>query len=140
MNLQKFIIAFGLIILTSCQTNMKTIVSGKEIDTRLVGVWYGSEKDKQIEGMEKKWEMTRLVDGTFTLNFTFVKNGKSQTSNETGNWWVENGTFMEYHDVSGNTDVYKYKVLNSEQIKFIAKSISLDMASENYEFIDTRKK
>lgn len=136
----KFIIVFGLIILTSCSTNMKTIGSGKKIDTRLVGIWYGSEKDKQIDGMEKKWEMTRLVDGTFTLNFTFVNNGQSQTRKETGKWWVENGTFKEYHDVSGETDMYKYKVLNNDQIKFIAKNISVEMASETYEFIDTRKK
>jgi hypothetical protein len=136
----KLIIAFGLLILTSCTTHLKTIDSGKKIDTRLIGVWYGSEKDKQVDGMEKKWEMTRLVDGTFTLNFTFIENGQSQTSKETGNWWVENGTFMEFHEVSGNTDMYKYKVLNNEQIKFIAKNISVDMASENYEFIDTRKK
>jgi hypothetical protein len=136
----KLIIAFGLIILTSCSTHLKTIDSGKKIDTRLIGVWYGSEKDKQVDGMEKKWEMTRLVDGTFTLNFTFIENGQAQTSKETGNWWVENGTFMESHDVSGNTDMYKYKVLNNEQIKFIAKNISVDMASENYEFIDTKKK
>lgn len=136
----KLIIAFGLLILTSCSTHLKTIDSGKKIDTRLIGVWYGSEKDKQVDGMEKKWEMSRLVDGTFTLNFTFIENGQSQTSKETGNWWVENGTFMEFHEVSGNTDMYKYKVLNNEQIKFIAKNISVDMASENYEFIDTRKK
>ena len=140
MKTLKLIIAFGLLILTSCSTHLKTIDSGKKIDTRLIGVWYGSEKDKQVDGMEKKWEMTRLVDGTFTLNFTFIENGQSQTSKETGNWWVENGIFMEFHEVSGNTDMYKYKVLNNEQIKFIAKNISVDMASENYEFIDTRKK
>ncbi|MDI9338848.1 MAG: hypothetical protein QM539_10565 [Alphaproteobacteria bacterium] len=140
MKLLKFIIVFGLIILTSCSINLKTISSGKKIDTRLVGVWYGSEKDKQIVGMVKKWELTRLVDGTFTINFTVVVNGESKTIKQTGKWWVKNGVFKEYHDISGNTDIYKYKVLNSDQIKFVAISMSMDMASENYEFIDTRKK
>lgn len=140
MKLLRFIIVFSFIALTSCATNMKSISSGKRIDNRLVGVWYGSEKDKQIEGVEKRWTMTRLEDGTFTLDFIFVENGQSQNTKETGNWWVENGVFHEYHGFSGNTDMYKYKVLNNEQIKFTAKSISMDMASENYEFIDTRKK
>lgn len=140
MKILKFIIVFSLIFLTSCATNIKTIDGGKQIDNRLIGVWYGSETDKQIEGVEKKWEMTRLGDGTFTLYFTFVENGQSQNIEETGSWWVKNGIFHEYHEVSGNTDIYNYKVLSTEQIKFTAKSISMDMASDDYEFIDTRKK
>jgi hypothetical protein len=136
----QFIIVFGLIVLSSCSTNMKTLASGKKIDSRLIGVWYGSEKDQQMVGMEKKWEMTRLNDGTFTLDFTFVENGESKVAKETGNWWVENGTFHEFHDASGGTDVYDYKVLNNEQVKFTAKKMVMDMAGESYEFIDTRKK
>ena len=84
--------------------------------------------------------MTRLADGRFTLDFTFIENGQSQKTEEKGNWWIENGIFHEYHDVSGSTDTYKYKVLNIDQIKFTSVNISVDMNSETYEFIDTRKK
>src|SRR5687767_4155187 len=135
-----FIFVLGIIVLSSCSTTLKTINSGKQIDSRLIGVWVGSEKDKQIEGVEKKWVMTRRDDGTFTLDFTYTQNGKSQTIVENGNWWIENGRFYEYHDVSGNTDIYKYEVLDSDHIKFISKNMSVDIASESYEFIDTRKK
>ncbi len=131
----KFIIACGLFTLTSCSTYLKKISTGKSIDTRLIGVWYGSEIDKQIEGVEKKWEMTRREDGTFTLNFTFTQNGKPKNTIETGHWWIQDGEFHEYHDFSGNTDVYKYKILNIDQIKFIAKNMSIEMAAESYEFM-----
>lgn len=136
----KFILIFGLILLSSCSNNLKTISSGKKIDSRLVGVLYGSEKDKQIEGIEKSWEMTRFDNGTFTLDFTFIQDGETEKSNEKGTWWVEDGKFYEHHEVTGFTDVYKYKVLDSEYIKFISENMSLEIATESYEFIDTRKK
>ena len=111
-----------------------------KIDNRLVGVWSGSEKDQQIDGVEKKWDMTRNADGTFVLDFAFTQNGRTQETQETGNWWVKGNKFYEYHEESGKTDVYTYSVLSENQIKFKSQSISVGMNNDSYEFTDTRKK
>ena len=135
-----FIFVLGLIIFSSCSTNLKKVSSGKSIDTRLIGVWDGIETNEDFDGIEKKWEMIRRDDGTFTLSFTYSENGNPQNKIETGKWWIDNGKFHEYNDVSGNTDIYKYKVLNNDQIKFIAKKMSVEMPPKDYEFINKRKK
>lgn len=124
----------------SCTNQVKTLENGKKIDNRLVGVWSGSEKDQQIEGVEKKWEMTRNADGTFILDFVFTQNGRTQETQETGNWWIEGNKFYEFHEESGKTDVYTYSVLNENQVKFKSQSISISMSNDSYEFVDTRKK
>ena len=124
----------------SCSTQMTTLENGKKIDNRLVGVWSGSEKDQQIDGVSKKWDMTRNADGTFILDFVFTQNGRTQENQETGNWWIEGNKFYEYHEESGKTDVYTYSVLNENQIKFKSQSISVGMNNDSYEFTDTRRK
>ncbi|WP_157474522.1 lipocalin family protein [Dyadobacter sp. Leaf189] len=128
-----------LLILASCSNGLTTTSPGKKIDNRLVGVWTGSEQDQQIEGAQKIWEMTRNSDGTFLLNFKTIIKGESDEHTEKGNWWVKNGKFYEFHDDSGETDIYKYEVLDNNRIKFISKQINVEMNTESYEFIDTRK-
>lgn len=128
-----------LYVFASCTNGLTKISPGKNIDNRLVGVWAGSEQDQQIEGTQKSWEMTRNNDGTFLLNFKTSVEGESDEHTETGNWWVKNGKFYEFHDDSGKTDVYKYDVLDRNRIKFISKKIKVEMNTKNYEFIDTRK-
>lgn len=128
-----------LLVLSSCNKDLTKIASGKKIDDRLVGVWAGSEKDQQIDGVQKVWEMKRNSDGTFLLHFKMIVNGESNEHTETGKWWVQNGKFYEFHDDSGETDTYKYEVLDNNRIKFISKQINVEMNSESYEFIDTRK-
>ena len=91
-----------------------------------------------IEGMESKWKMTRNIEGTFSLEVKATLNGENIEGTENGNWWVENGLFHEYHDVSGGTDIYHYEVLNKKQIKFKVKRMSIALVNENYEFIDTK--
>lgn len=126
-------------VLSSCSNGLTKISSGKKIDNKLVGVWTGSEQDQQIEGVQKIWEMTRNNDGTFLLNFKTIIKGETEEHTEKGNWWVKNGKFYEFHDDSGETDIYKYEVLDYNRIKFISKQIKVEMNSESYEFIDTRK-
>ena len=128
------------LVFSSCSTNLLSVANGKKIDNRLVGVWSGSEKDQQLEGVEKSWDMTRNADGTFVLDFIFTQDGRSQETQETGNWWVQGNKFYEYHEESGKTDVYIYTVLNENQIKFKSESISVGMNNDGYEFIDSRKK
>lgn len=142
----KKILNSGLVVMlmtffvVSCSTQYKTLENGKKIDNRLVGVWSGAEKDQQIDGVSKKWDMTRNADGTFILDFVFTQNGRTQEIQETGNWWIEGNKFYEYHEESGKTDVYTYSVLNENQIKFKSQSISVGMNNDSYEFTDTRRK
>ncbi|MDR2206457.1 MAG: hypothetical protein LBE36_09945 [Flavobacteriaceae bacterium] len=126
------------LVMISCGS-MKTLSNGKQIDNRLIGIWTGFESDKQIESMSKKWEMTRNDDGTFVLDFKYTQDGKTFNSIETGNWWIENGKFYEFHEESGGTDVYEYTVIDKNHIKFKSVNISIDMNVDSYEFIDSRK-
>lgn len=109
-----------------------------KIDKKLVGIWKGSEKDQQINGMEKLWVMDRKEDGTFILIFTTVQNCEVNQHVEKGQWWIENEEFHELHFDSGNTDVYIYEIPDKSHIKFTSKSISMDMATNEYTFIDTK--
>lgn len=130
-----------LVSITSCGTKRFYVKNenSKVIDKRLTGVWTGNESGNVVEGMSSEWKMTRNMDGTFSLEVKANSNGKITEVTEYGNWWIENGLFHEFHDVSGRTDVYHYEVLNKKQIKFKAEKISIKVANENYEFIDTKK-
>ena len=141
INLNKITFVFLFIFCANSFMNaqLKSISNGKQIDEKLVGIWVGSETDKQIEGVSKSWEMTRNADGTFILDFEFTQNGNTQKTQETGNWWVENGKFYEYHFESDLTDIYEYKPMGSKRVKFRAAKMNVDMNAPIYEFIDTRK-
>lgn len=129
-----------LFILTSCGTkrHFAKIENGKTIDKRLVGVWKGNESGNIVEGMSSEWEMTRNLDGTFSLAYKANLDGEIMEGTEKGTWWIENDLFHEFHDVSGGTDIYNYEVINKRKIKFKAEKMSIDVVNENYEFIDTK--
>jgi len=128
------------LIIVSCGTKkfLFKIEDDKQIDTRLVGIWEGSEKDNQILGMTKEWKMTRNSDGTFLLDFKVTIEDEIEKTTEEGSWWVKNGLFYELHTISGKTDIYKYQVLNENQVKFKINSFGIDFENSEYEFIDTR--
>lgn len=111
----------------------------QKLDEKLFGTWTGSEKDGQENGMTKNWIMHRFIDGTFVLLFTTVKGEKINNFAEKGKWWVDDkGVFYEYHNNSQMTDTYTYKVLDENNVKFIAKKMNVEMNVDNYEFIDTK--
>lgn len=126
-----------LISTVSC-SSIKTLSNGKKIDERLVGKWEGSEKDKQIKGVEKEWVVERNQDGTYTINFTLTSEGEKEKSTEEGIWWIENNTFFERSEDSRKADSYKYTVLNKEQVKFEMLSTGMQFEDKNYTFIDTK--
>ncbi len=128
------------LVLISCGTKRHFVKmeNGKTIDKRLVGVWKGNESGNIVEGMTSEWKMTRNLDGTFVLAYKATLDGEIMEGVENGNWWIENGLFHEYHDVSGGTDIYNYEILNKKQIKFKAETMSIEVVNENYEFIDTQ--
>lgn len=132
------ILLFSLMI--PCSAQLITTSEGKQIDERLVGTWEGSEKDNQMEGMTKQWTMTRNEDGTFSLDFSMTMDGETQTTQETGTWWIENWKFYEYHDYSDKTDIYEYEILNKKKVKFKSEVLAMDMNTESYEFIDHKIK
>lgn len=107
-------------------------------DKVLVGSWSGSEKDQQTAGLQKNWIQQRYEDGTFVLLYTIVQNCQVQSFVEKGQWWVDKGEFNELHFSSGKTDVYSYKVLDRNHVKFKARKLSIDHEVPDYEFIDTR--
>ena len=131
---------FLLFLTSSCGTQQffHSIADNKQIDSRLVGVWQGSETDQQILGMTKEWKMTRKQNGTFTLDFKITQNNQVYTTIEEGTWWVKDGLFYEFHKVSGLTDVYDYSILSNKQVKFIAKNLNMNEANQEYKFIDTK--
>lgn len=124
--------------LTSCST-IKSLPNGKTIDKRFVGTWAGSEKDQQIKDVSKEWEMLRKDDGTFILDFKAITPEETQEFTEKGTWWIEQNKFFEYHTDSDKTDIYKFEVLNKNEIKFEMHNTDVEFENPNYTFIDKRK-
>lgn len=122
---------------TSC-SSLKTVDENKKIDTQLIGTWGGEETNQQIEGFYKKWKMTRNGDGTFSISFFAQKGDFIQESLETGNWWVEGDIFYEYHNSSNKTDIYKYKIIDKNNVQFILSDSEMKFNVGNYTFIDKR--
>jgi len=142
--MNKSIRIFGILIIaviaSSCSTT-KQLSKGqlKKLDKSLVGTWVGSESGNQLEGVKREWEMIRNEDGTFVLNFKAYFEDYTSEDTENGYWWTKNGKFYEYH-LGQKTDVYFYKVLNENEVKFTAKKIRAYFESDTtYEFIDKRK-
>ena len=129
------IIFFGF----SSFINAQSLEMAKNIDPRLVGTWAGSEKDQQIEGVSKEWEMTRKEDGTFVLDFKAISQDEVEEFTEEGTWWTDKNNFYEYHENSDKTDSYTFEVLNDNEIKFEMTSSEVDFNEPNYTFVDKRK-
>lgn len=125
-------------ILTSCKSHLFSTESKTKIDQRLVGTWEGSEKDNQLEGLTKKWLMTRNEDGTFSVQYSTVYDGEIEQHTETGTWWVEGNRFHEKNSYSGLTDTYIYKVLDDNQIHFRTVKMGIEIDNPDYEFVDKR--
>jgi len=110
-------------------------IDKKENDAKLVGVWKGFEKDKQIDGIEKHWIQQRFADGNYVIMFTAKENCQIETFTEKGKWWTEDGKFYESAEGTKDIDIYNYEVKNEEVVEF--KSIKLLGKDDNtYVFSD----
>lgn len=139
---------FTLLILmvysNSRSQDIKTVIANtatseqaqlKSFDSKLFGCWKGSEIEQQKKGLSKYWVACRFEDGTSTLLFVAIdKNGKVTQETENGKWWVQNGKFHEYHNVSGITDIYQYEVIDNS-IRFTALEL-MGNKNPNYSFFD----
>lgn len=108
------------IVCFSCGT---ANLSNQKVNDKMVGIWKGFEKDKQIEGVEKHWIQERFKDGTYIILFTSIENCEVQTFVEKGKWWLEEGKFYEISNGSKEADVYHYEIKDDLVVKF--KSIKM---------------
>jgi hypothetical protein len=131
---------FALLFVACSPKSSNTQNRNESIDTRLVGTWYGSEKNQQIADTEKKWVMDRRADGTYNIKFEFIENGISEKNEEFGIWWVKGDKFYEKGSTTKKADIYTYEVINADQIKFKSVNLTLPTNTNEYEFIDTRIK
>ncbi len=107
----------------------------KQHDSRLVGVWKGFEKDKQIDGVEKHWILQKFKDGTYVIMFTTKENCEIETFTEKGEWWTSDGKYYEKSESSKHIDVYNYVVEHPEVVSY--KSIELlGKIDDTYVFTD----
>ena len=102
----------------SCAPHLVNTPEGKTIDKRLVGKWKGTETNQQEFGLKKDWIVTRKIDGTYNIKFTFTdaENNVSESEYD-GIWWIEDGDFYEMDLINEETDVYDYLVENKNQVK-----------------------
>ena len=136
------LIASLVIFSTGC---VKTYTIPKEAtrDSIFVGKWEGQHFNKE-GGYWRKWEQTRIVDGTYKLVLIYYdKNDRFLDSElEKGDWWIYDGLYYEISTSRMNEpEAYKYEILSEDQIKFL--SVKIDSSSDEkvgYSFIDTRSK
>jgi hypothetical protein len=109
------------------------IVGDNEHDVKLVGVWKGSEKNMEQEGIEKHWILQRYENGKYVIMFTYKDGCDVETLSEKGEWWTKEGKFYEKNG-SHNTDIYSYEVVNDN---VVYKSIELNGEKRtDYNFTD----
>lgn len=108
---------------------------GKQHDAKLVGIWKGFEKDKQIEGVEKHWILQKFKNGTYVIMFTTKQDCEIETFTENGEWWTQDGIYYEKAKESKTTDSYKYSIENPQVVSY--KSIELQgEKNDTYTFTD----
>lgn len=105
-------------------------------DPKLWGSWKGSEKDQQYKGVEKHWVQTRFEDGTYIILFTVIyhETGEVESLAEKGKWWISDGKFFEQHSESEQMEVYDYKFIDDQHVKFS----QINKKNKTYEFIDIK--
>lgn len=133
---------FTIFIFNQCsqQRFLSETRSGKLIDIRLVDSWKGSEEGIQTKGQKKEWLITKSAQSFFVIDFKMTSEEGSQDFRSTGRWYIKDGLYHEYHDISGLTDIYYYKVLGKNRVKFTAKKLSIEFDNTEYEFINYRVK
>ena len=127
-----------LALMASCKSKKQFVTNENNNSTQLVGTWKGEEKDEQIKGVTKSWEMTRKKDGTFKVEYTINEDGHVTKHSETGVWKTEGNLFYDTNDYSGGTDVYSYQLIDNDTVRFKAHNMSMPLENANYEFYDIR--
>ena len=132
--MKKYLVLFITILLFNCSDKKQE----KEIDPLLIGTWTGSEYGLEKEGMQKRWIQHRFKDGTYIIIFTTIEGNDVDSYAEKGKWWIEDKKFHEYNFIRGGTDIYNYKILDKDHIKFKAVKLTYEQTNPNYEFVDCK--
>ncbi|RKE92174.1 hypothetical protein [Ichthyenterobacterium magnum] len=141
MKLKYILVSFLVITLTtSCNSKRIQHSKTKQLDKRLLGSWKGFEENQIIEGVQSTWIQHRFDDGKFILLAVYNGDCDIETGAEKGEWWIENNLFYELHYSSGLTDIYEYKVLDENTVRFTAKKMSFKTNAKVYQFTDSRLK
>jgi hypothetical protein len=123
----------GILLVFSMLLFSGFLAVNDEHDAKLVGIWKGSEKDMEREGVEKHWILQRYETGKYVIMFTFKDGCDVETLSEKGEWWTKDGKFYEKSG-SYNTDIYSYEVVNGN---VVYKSIELNGEKRtDYNFTD----
>jgi hypothetical protein len=136
LKMRKTLLILTLSLITNFGFSQETEkIQNKSFDTKLVGCWKGSEVGQQKKGLSKYWVSCRFENGTSTLLFVAIdKNGQVIQETENGKWWVENGKYYEFHNISGMTDIYEYEIIENS-VKFNAIEL-MGNKNPNYTFFD----
>ncbi|MFC7773473.1 hypothetical protein [Flavobacterium sp. GCM10027622] len=102
-----------------------------ENDKKLVGIWKGFEKEKQLEGIEKHWIVQRFSNGKYVIMFTAKQGCEIETFTEKGKWWTKGDVFYEQQEGNESIESYQYSIKENLVVHF--KSLT-----NTYEFEDYR--
>ncbi|MFC4817223.1 hypothetical protein [Flavobacterium sp. GCM10023249] len=102
-----------------------------ENDKKLVGIWKGFEKKKQLEGIEKHWIVQRFSNGKYVIMFTAKQGCEIETFTEKGKWWTKGDVFYEQQEGNESIESYQYSIKENLVVHF--KSLT-----NTYEFEDYR--
>ncbi len=106
-----------------------------EHDSKLVGIWKGSETNRQIDGIEKHWILERFENGKYVIMFTIKEDCDIRTSTEKGEWWTNEGKYFERSGSNSPVDIYNYEIKNNKTINF--RSVKLNgVDKSDYNFSD----
>lgn len=120
-----------LILLSIIAIITSSFILKTENDKKLVGIWKGFEKEKQLEGIEKHWIVQRFSNGKYVIMFTAKQGCEIETFTEKGKWWTKGDTFYEQQDGNETIESYNYSIKENLVIHF--KSLT-----NTYEFDDYR--
>jgi len=126
MKTVKILISLSILIIITSAFILKP-----ENDKKLVGIWKGFEKEKQLEGIEKHWIVQRFSNGKYVIMFTSKQGCEIETFTEKGKWWTKGDTFYEQQDGNETVESYNYSIKENLVIHF--KSLT-----NSYEFDDYR--
>ncbi|UYW02235.1 hypothetical protein K5I29_04855 [Flavobacterium agricola] len=108
----------------------------KEIDSRFVGMWKGTDNGSYFVGEVNSWILNRYENGVFKIQFTTqYANGGVETLEEQGEWWVTDRLFYELKEKATHYECYAFVVLSPNTIQFIDTQDDFD---EPYTFLDQR--
>jgi hypothetical protein len=115
-------------------------MAAEALDHRIVGSWQGMrEQDGKCQFLA--WNSKFFADGRFQISFFADKERLTPVQTERGIWKASNGKSELKTDGVQTPEVYLYKVINDDIIKYVntVKDPTADCQAD-YEFTEYRAK